>query len=102
MYLFANHVLKVDGLDYLSLDENTNEAREMLEAVKEEALDSLGYFLKPKELFHKSHRKAMRTAKPDKAALSWMNCRGFSPISNRAPWEPKARMTSTSCLRTLT
>ncbi len=52
MHLFANRILAVDGLDYSSLSEETPEGREMLEAVKEEALDSLGYFLKPDELFH--------------------------------------------------
>lgn len=52
MHLFANCILAVDGLDYSSLSEATPEGREMLEAVKEEALDSLGYFLKPDELFH--------------------------------------------------
>jgi len=51
MYLFANDVLEPDGIKYTDIDEETEEGQEMLEAMKIEALDSLGYFLKPSELF---------------------------------------------------
>lgn len=48
---YADHLLKEDGLVYASLDENSKEAQEILEAIKEDAIESLGYFLKPSELF---------------------------------------------------
>ena len=48
---YANHLLKEDGLLYASLDERSDEALEMLEAIREDAIESLGYFLKPSELF---------------------------------------------------
>ena len=49
--LFANKLLKEDNLLYTEIDENSAEGKEYLEAIKEETLDSLGYFLKPSELF---------------------------------------------------
>jgi len=48
---YANDLLKEDGIDYLSLDENDAEGAEYLEAIQEEAIEQLGYFLKPSELF---------------------------------------------------
>lgn len=48
---YANDLLKEDGIDYLSLDENNAEGEEYLEAIQEEAIEQLGYFLKPSELF---------------------------------------------------
>jgi len=52
MHIYANEILSVDGIKYVDIKENTPEGVEFLEAVKEEALLKLGYFLKPSELFH--------------------------------------------------
>ena len=49
--LYANTLLKEDGIKYKEIDENSSNGKEYLEAVREEALSSLGYFLKPSELF---------------------------------------------------
>ena len=51
MLLYANALLKEDGIKYKEIDENSSNGKEYLEAVREEALSSLGYFLKPSELF---------------------------------------------------
>jgi type I restriction enzyme M protein len=51
MHLYANKILAEDGLDYLRIDERSAEGQEYLEAVRQEALEQLGYFLKPSELF---------------------------------------------------
>jgi type I restriction enzyme M protein len=48
--LFADEILKPDGLKYIEIEGNEN-AAEYLEAVKEESIEKLGYFLKPSELF---------------------------------------------------
>ena len=48
---YADQLLKEDGLLYATLDENSEDGKEMLEAIKEDAIESLGYFLKPSELF---------------------------------------------------
>jgi type I restriction enzyme M protein len=57
MSLYANEVLKEDGINYNSVDENTEEGQEYLEAIKHESIDSLGYFLKPNELFSEIAKK---------------------------------------------
>lgn len=51
LYLYANNVLREDGLDFANVSENTDEGRAILDAVAEAAVDELGYFLKPSELF---------------------------------------------------
>lgn len=51
MELYADTILEEDGVRYRDLKESTEEGREYLEAVQEEALEKLGYFLKPTELF---------------------------------------------------
>ena len=48
---YANEILEEDGILYTSLDENSEQGKEYLEAIKEEAIEKLGYFLKPSELF---------------------------------------------------
>jgi len=51
MASYASKLLVEDGISYPSIDEDSVEGQEMLEAIKEEAIDKLGYFLKPSELF---------------------------------------------------
>jgi len=51
MHIYADNILNPDGILYLDIDESTPKGKKYLDAVKEEALDSLGYFLKPSELF---------------------------------------------------
>jgi type I restriction enzyme M protein len=51
MELYANNILKEDKINYLSISENSKEGKEYLEAIREESLEKLGYFLKPSELF---------------------------------------------------
>jgi len=51
MEIYANVILKEDKLKYLEISETTAEGKEYLEAIREEALEKLGYFLKPSELF---------------------------------------------------
>jgi type I restriction enzyme M protein len=57
MELYADQILAEDGITYHDIDEATAEGQEYLEAIKEEALSSLGYFLKPSELFRVLARK---------------------------------------------
>jgi len=49
--IFANGILAEDKIDFLGLDESSVEGQEYLEAIKEESIAGLGYFLKPSELF---------------------------------------------------
>ena len=56
MEMYANQILKPDGLDYASV-ENHKESTAYLSAIKDEALDKLGYFLAPNELFSELARR---------------------------------------------
>jgi type I restriction enzyme M protein len=51
MELYANSILKQDKINYRELKENSKRAAEYIEAIREESLEKLGYFLKPSELF---------------------------------------------------
>lgn len=51
MLLKANELLKQDGINFLEIDEQSEDGREILEAISKATIDSLGYFLKPSELF---------------------------------------------------
>ena len=51
MNLYADEILAEDGIKYLSIKENTDEGQEILDAIRAEAVEQLGYFLKPSELF---------------------------------------------------
>jgi type I restriction enzyme M protein len=57
MHLFADEILKHDGIQFAQIDDTTKQGQEMLAAIKEEAIERLGYFLKPTELFHKVAEK---------------------------------------------
>jgi type I restriction enzyme M protein len=50
--LYADKLLKADGVKYADVDESKDKGAEIITAVKDAAIDSLGYFLKPNELFH--------------------------------------------------
>jgi type I restriction enzyme M protein len=51
MHLYADKILAEDGIKYLDINENSDRGKEYLLAIHDEALDTLGYFLKPSELF---------------------------------------------------
>lgn len=57
MLLYANEILEPDGLDYLAIDENNADSQDYLDAIKGEAIVSLGYFLRPSELFSEIVRR---------------------------------------------
>lgn len=57
MYMYANKILEPDGIKYDEIKENTKEGKEYLDAIKEDTLLKLGYFLKPSELFHEVAKK---------------------------------------------
>ena len=51
MHRYANTILAEDGVEYLSVHEGTADGDAVLEAVRDDAVEQLGYFLKPSELF---------------------------------------------------
>ncbi len=65
MNIYADQILKEDGISYDSLKENTKEGKEYLEAIKRESLETLGYFLKPSELFSEIAKKGNSDGKEE-------------------------------------
>jgi len=51
LYLYANKLLAEDDIDYADIDEASENGREMVKLIAEEAIETLGYTLKPSELF---------------------------------------------------
>ncbi|MBP1673722.1 MAG: type restriction-modification system subunit [Bacteroidetes bacterium] len=51
MEIYANAILAQDHIKYNEIVEHTDTGKLMIEAIKKEALEKLGYFLKPSELF---------------------------------------------------
>lgn len=60
MQRFADEVLAADGVRFHDLKEGTAEGEEMLDAIRIEAVDELGYFLRPSELFSAVAAKGAR------------------------------------------
>ncbi len=63
MTQYANNM--EEGMDYLELDEDSEEGMEILAAIKEEAIPQIGYFLRPSELFHSIAERAGKKPEPD-------------------------------------
>ena len=51
MNRYADAILVPDGIKYVEVDERTESGQAFLEVIKDEALENLGYYLKPSELF---------------------------------------------------
>ncbi len=51
MEIYANAILKQDHIKYTDIKENIQQGKDYIAAIKEEALEKLGYFLTPSELF---------------------------------------------------
>ena len=51
MNIYGNNLLKEDSISFKEIDENSNSGKEYLDIIEKEAIDTLGYFLKPKQLF---------------------------------------------------
>lgn len=51
MDMYANSILKADKIKYRDIKENSKQGKEYIQAIREESLEKLGYFLKPSELF---------------------------------------------------
>jgi len=69
MHLYANEILKEDGIKYEDIKEGTKDGDAYLVAIKEEALIKLGYFLKPSELFSEVAKRGNADAEDDEASI---------------------------------
>jgi type I restriction enzyme M protein len=68
MQLYANNALAADGILYGDIRENTDEGEEILDAIRTEAVEELGFFLRPSELFEAVAAKGAQRA----TTSSWM------------------------------
>ena len=57
IHSYADKILKPDGILYEDIDEATPKGKKYLKAIQAESLDTLGYFLKPSELFSEMARR---------------------------------------------
>jgi type I restriction enzyme M protein len=57
IHTYADKILNPDGILYKDIDEGTPKGKKYLKAIQAEALDTLGYFLKPSELFSEMARR---------------------------------------------
>ncbi|MFC4994282.1 type I restriction-modification system subunit M [Rubritalea tangerina] len=58
MHLYANSLLTEEDItEFTDIDETSADGKEMLEAIEEESVANLGYFLYPSELFHALAKK---------------------------------------------
>lgn len=51
MLIHENDILSEDEIKYDDVDESTEDGQDIIEAVKEDSVGELGFFLKPSELF---------------------------------------------------
>ena len=64
-HIYANEILAEDGVDFLEIDEASEEGEAYLEAIKEESVAELGYFLKPSDLFGALAKRALGNKKAE-------------------------------------
>jgi type I restriction enzyme M protein len=64
--LYADSILIQDDIKFAAVDDSTEDGRAILQAVSDAAIDELGYFLKPSELFR---AVAQRGSKPGQFIL---------------------------------
>lgn len=68
MEIFANDILQQDHITFKQLSADFENKEEFLEAVQEEALEKLGYFLRPEELFTEIAKRGNSSASEDENA----------------------------------
>jgi type I restriction enzyme M protein len=60
MHMYADGILAADGITYADIQEGSDEGEEYLDAIRAEAVEELGYFLRPSELFEAVAAKGTR------------------------------------------
>ncbi len=64
LHQYANAIMD-DGNDFTDIDENSNDGKEMLQAIRDESIIELGYFLKPsdeRQRLWKYYQEPLKTA----------------------------------------
>jgi type I restriction enzyme M protein len=82
MQRYADHILSEDKLTYNQIDENTPEGNKYLDHIKHEAIDALGYFLKPSDLFSAIAKKGNTQLSSEESAANNTNTDTTDTSSN--------------------
>lgn len=70
MHLYANRLLSEEDIkEYTQIEEDSTEGQEYLEAIRVEAVETLGFFLKPSELFHQVAIRGAAQAEDEEAKV---------------------------------
>lgn len=69
MEIFANEILKQDKVKFRDIISGKKNSQEFIDAIREEALEKLGYFLKPDELFTEVAKRGMGSNADDVEAF---------------------------------
>ena len=80
MHLYANKILQEDGMLYENINENSPDGKEYLDAIKEESIDRLGYFLKPSELFSEVTKRAKEISGCDTKLITERTAATFASL----------------------
>ena len=70
LHRYANNILSEDGIDFIDIDESSEEGAAYLAAIQEEAVAELGYFLRPAELFHSLAARAAKKPHPNSSSTT--------------------------------
>lgn len=100
IHFSANSILKDsdENIDYQDIDENSEYGIEIVEAIYEEVVEDLGYFLKPSELFS-NIAKRDTTKRRENRILFCPNCQKSSTILSNLRLEQKAKTILTIFLK---
>ncbi|MBX2899697.1 MAG: type I restriction-modification system subunit M [Cyclobacteriaceae bacterium] len=69
MDMYANSILKADKIKYKDIKENSKQGKEYIQAIREESLEKLGYFLKPSELFSEVAKRGNSDKEEDESTF---------------------------------
>ena len=51
--IYANKILEADNIKFEEIDDKNEQNQDIIEAIKEDAITQIGYFLNPSDLFNK-------------------------------------------------
>jgi len=92
---YADAILQEDKIKFKNIDEQSEEGQEYLNAIREESIEELGYFLKPSELF--SAVASRGNGDSNNFILEDLT----NILSSKARWGKTAKMILSICLKTL-
>ncbi|ABE52726.1 type I restriction-modification system subunit M [Methanococcoides burtonii] len=71
--IYADEILKPDGIAFKDIKEDTELGKEFIEAISEASVEKLGYFLKPSELFSEVARRGSSSYSASSGSSNYSN-----------------------------